>query len=195
MQHLDLFLTFCIVHIKHLQYTSETLETYVCNIRFQHNLDEVVNWCSEDGHGRRMEATAAGRTSCAGQRGGNHGRRMGGAHGWQDKFGWIRGAVEAYHGTSPSEQAARWRRPSHAERVTAGGGATWVGPCGVGTGWASHPEGRYRKRTSTTSSRINFAIQEKRPTGCSSILQDSNITASYSHMIILQSTRGRCEVV
>jgi hypothetical protein len=29
---------FCNIDIKHLQHTFETLETYACNIRFQHNV-------------------------------------------------------------------------------------------------------------------------------------------------------------
>ena len=28
---------FCNIDIKHMQYISETLETYVCNMRFQRN--------------------------------------------------------------------------------------------------------------------------------------------------------------
>jgi hypothetical protein len=29
---------FCNIHIKHLQHTSETFETYACNMHFQQNL-------------------------------------------------------------------------------------------------------------------------------------------------------------
>ena len=29
---------FCNIHMKHLQHTSETFETYTCNMRFQQNL-------------------------------------------------------------------------------------------------------------------------------------------------------------
>jgi hypothetical protein len=40
--HCNIPIYFCNIHMKHLQYTSETLETYACNMYFQQNL--VGGW-------------------------------------------------------------------------------------------------------------------------------------------------------
>jgi hypothetical protein len=49
---------FCNINLKHLQHTYETFETYVCNIRFQRNMDE---WRGELARWRRPCGTSMSR--------------------------------------------------------------------------------------------------------------------------------------